>query len=96
MKINIGKVHILTEDIYFLTNLGGALSAMTTMMWTGREAESGGIPLSTARTTSMYSPVEEMSRERARRRVPNTGSREKVLPILPASYFKYIYIVFYR
>lgn len=63
--------------------LGGALSAMTTIMWTGIVLESGGLPQSVALTISMYSVIEPISSSLAMFSVPSSGSRLKAFPTFP-------------
>lgn len=72
------------------TYLGGALSAMTTMMCTGSDEERGGSPPSTARTTNMYSAVDDRSSDRASRNTPSVGSNKKALPTLPVKWPSHI------
>lgn len=63
--------------------LGGALSAMVTIMCTGIVVEREGDPLSAAFTISMYSDVEDRLSSLAREIVPKDGSIENTFPMFP-------------
>jgi hypothetical protein len=65
------------------TYLGGALSAMTTIIYTGIVENRGGDPESTAFTINVYSDVTDMSNSFITCRVPSLLSMLNTLPIFP-------------